>query len=41
MVLAAGREEITGAAVLRTVMLWDFVLLLPQASVAVHVRVVV
>jgi hypothetical protein len=40
-VLGAGREEITGAVVLCTVMLWLVVLLFPQWSVAVHVRVIV
>jgi hypothetical protein len=39
MVAAAGKDEMTGAVVSRTVIVWLAVLLLPQWSVAVHVRV--
>ena len=39
IVLAAGSEPITGPVVSTTVIVCDFVLLLPQWSVAVHVRV--
>ena len=39
MVLGAGRAAITGAVVSTTLMVWLAVLLLPQASVAVQVRV--
>src|SRR6185436_12608746 len=38
MVLGAGRAAITGALVSTTLMVWLAVLLLPQASVAVQVR---
>src|SRR6185436_1104167 len=39
IVLGAGRAAITGAVVSATLMVWLAVLLLPQASVAVQVRV--
>ena len=39
IVLGAGRAAITGAAVSITLIVWRAVLLLPQASAAVQVRV--
>src|SRR6266550_4446893 len=41
MVLGAGRAAITGAVVSATLIVWLAVLLLPQASAAVQVRVAV
>jgi hypothetical protein len=41
IVLAAGNAEITGAVVSWIVMIWLALLLLPQWSAAVQVRVIV